>query len=148
MEYKKKVILLKGVEDPLWALLSFETDFGTNVVESWDAEKTFEAEIAFNELVKNARKTKDHFQWTSWRHPMRGEAGKLGLVELGFKASGRQYRVLSIFDGTKRLVMLSVCYHKGKIWTPKEAVETAMKRAKQVLAKKAKLNVIQIPDRI
>jgi phage-related protein len=142
---KKKVIPLKP-EHTAWVFMSFETEQGIDVVLDWDAPKTFEAELAFENLVKTERKTKNYTEWPSWRHKMQGEAGKRGVVELGFKADGRSYRVLSMFNGSMCIVLLCICYHKGSVWTPKNAIEIATKRAKLVLAKKAKLNVIQITD--
>ena len=128
--------------------MSFETETGIDVVLDWDAPKTFEAELAFENLVKTDSKTKNYTDWTSWRHKMQGDAGKHGVVELGFKADGRSYRVLSMFNGSMCIVLLCICYHKGSVWTPKNAIEIAIKRAKLVLAKKAKLNVIKITDNL
>jgi phage-related protein len=124
------------------------TEAGVDVAVEWDAEKTFEASLAFDNFVKTDRKTINSSEWTTWRHKMHGDAGKNGVIELGFKADGRQYRVLSMFHGAGRLVVLCICYHKNKVWTPKTAIEIATKRAKQVLSGKAKLNVIKIEDRL
>jgi phage-related protein len=145
LEYKKKVIPFKPEAD-IWTFRSFETESGVDAAVDWDVEKTFEAELAFGNLVKTERKTKNYTDWPSWRHKMQGEAGKNGVVELGFKADGRSYRVLSMFSGSMCIVVLCICYHKGSVWTPKDAIGIASKRAKLVLAKKAKLNVIQIED--
>jgi len=128
--------------------MSFETELGVDVAASWDVEKTLGAELAFENLIKTESKTKNYTDWTSWRHKMHGDAGKSGVVELGFKADGRSYRVLSMFNGTRCLVVLCICYHKGSVWTPKDAIGIATKRAKLVLAKKAKLNVIEITDNL
>lgn len=147
MTDKKKVIPFKP-EPKTWTFMSFETETGIDVVLDWDAPKTFEAELAFENLVKTDSKTKNYTDWTSWRHKMQGDAGKHGVVELGFKADGRSYRVLSMFNGSMCIVLLCICYHKGSVWTPKNAIEIAIKRAKLVLAKKAKLNVIKITDNL
>ena len=53
-----------------------------------------------------------------------------------------------MFNGQMRLVILCICYHKGKVWTPKDAIEIATTRAKQVSEGKAKLNVITIADHL
>ena len=128
--------------------MSFETELRVDVAVDWDVDKTFEAELAFQNLVKTERKTRNYNDWTSWRHKMHGDAGKQGVIELGFKADGRSYRVLSMFNGSMCVVVLCICYHKGSVWTPKNAIEIATKRAKLVVAKKAKLNVIQITDNL
>lgn len=123
--------------------MSYET-----IAVDWDVDKTFEAELAFNALLKTERKTKNYTDWPSWRHKMHGDAGNQGVVELGFKADGRSYRILSMFYGNMCIVLLCICYHKGSVWTPKNAIEIATKRAKAVLARKAKLNVIEITDHL
>ena len=145
MEYQKKVIPFKPREET-WAFLSFETASGVDVAVDWDVEKTLEAEFAFNTLLKSERKTKNYLDWPSWRHKLQGDAGKYGLIELGFKADKRPYRILAMFDGSMRLVILCICYHKGSVCTPKGSLATATNRAKLVLAKKAKLNVIKVTD--
>ena len=147
MKDHKKVIPFEP--DPaLWTFMSYETELGVDVAVDWDGEKTFEAELAFQNLVKTEHKTKKYTDWPSWRHKMQGDAGKQGVVELGFKADGRSYRILSMFNGSMCIVLLCICYHKGSVWTPKDAIEIATKRAKLVLARKAKLNVIKITDNL
>lgn len=126
--------------------MSFETESGKDVAVNWDVEKTFEAELAFQELVKTESKTKIHTNWPSWRHKLKGPAGKQGVIELGFSADSRQYRVLSMFNGNMCIVILCICYHKGSVWTPKDSIKIATNRAKLVLEKRAKLNVIKITN--
>lgn len=135
-------------EAATWTFMSFETESGIDIAVDWDVDKTFEAALAFRNMVKTDHKTKDYTQWTSWRHKLRGDPGKHGVVELGFKADSRAYRVLSIFNGSMYIVVLCICYHKGSIWTPKNALTIATNRAKVVTAKKAKLNVIEITDHL
>ncbi len=112
----------------------------------WDAEKTFAAELEFEQLIKLSSRTRNFWDWVNWRHKCRDEAGRCGVVELGFNADKRPYRVLAMFHGSMRIVVLCICYHKGQVWTPKDAIEIATSRAKRVLAGKAKLNVIKITD--
>jgi hypothetical protein len=147
LKYKKKVILsMPGANS--WTFMSFVRPSGTDVAVEWDVDQTLEAGLAFQNLVKTDGKTKDHTQWTSWRHKMKGDPGKHGVVELGFKADNREYRVLSKFNGSMCIVVLCICYHKGSVWTPSDAVSTATDRAKDVTAKKVKLNVIEITDHL
>ena len=141
----KKVIPFVSVRDE-WEFLSFETDSGVDVSVDWDTERTLAGGFEFNQLVKTSRKIRNHAEWGSWRHKCHGKAGELGVVELGFKSDKRQYRVLSMFHGKMRIIVLSICYHKEKTWNPKDAINIATNRAKLVLAGKAKLNVIKIAN--
>lgn len=59
MEHNKKVIPFNS-GDHYWTFLSFVTEAGADVSLDWDGEKTFDAEIAFEALVKNERKIKNH----------------------------------------------------------------------------------------
>lgn len=59
---------------------------------------------------------------------------------MDFIADRRQYRVLGVFgQGQKRAVLILGCYHKGINYTPRDALETARKRAKALRAGKAEL---------
>ena len=138
-----KKVILSMPEPEAWTFMSFVTELGRDVADEWDTVQDFEAETAFNTMVKMNRKTKDYTHWPEWRHKMQGRAGKAGVVELGFKASGRQYRILCKFNGKMCIVVLCVAYHKGGVWTPAKAVELATERAKLITAGKATLNVIQ-----
>jgi Phage derived protein Gp49-like (DUF891) len=129
-----------------WTFWSFVTNSGRVVAEEWDTALPFAAEQAFRNMIRNHRKIANHREWTCWRHPMDGPAGEAGLVELGFKADGKQYRVLCVFNGEKCIIVVCVCYHKQSVWSPTSAVETATERAKLISAEKARLNVIQIED--
>jgi len=124
------------------------TETGTDVAKVWDTDQPFAADEAFRAMVKNNRKIKNYREWTSWRHDMSGKAGEQGIVELGFKAAGKAYRVLCVFNGKLCIVVLCLAYHKGSVWTPTKAVETATKRAKVVNSGKAELNVIQDEDNL
>jgi putative component of toxin-antitoxin plasmid stabilization module len=145
--HNKKVILSMP-EPGAWTFMSFVTESGRDVAEEWDTVRDFEADSAFKTMIKMNRKTKNYTDWPAWRHKMQREAGKEGVVELGFKASGRPYRILCKFNGKMCIVILCVSYHKGSIWTPAKAVEIATERAKLVAIGKATLNVIKDEDDI
>jgi hypothetical protein len=145
--YKKNVITSMP-EPPTWTFMSFVTDMGRDVAKDWDVEKTFAANLAYESMIKNNKKIADYKNWPAWRHPMKKEAGKAGVVELGFTEDRKPYRFLCVFNGKKCIVLLCVAYHKGNVWTPPEAVEIATKRAKIVATGKARLNVIEIKDDI
>lgn len=148
MKDHKKVILFESATlttPQKWEFSSVETENGRDIAVTWDAEETFEARQAFESMIKNCRAIENHLVWPNWRHKMRDEAGKMGLVELGFKADGRPYRALVKFSGRKAII-LCVCFHKGNVWTPPDAIKVAVKRAKSLSDGKVKLNVIKIED--
>jgi len=142
----KKVIPFPKIEPSAWSFMAFVTDGGRDVAQDWDTDQSFEAETAFKTMIKNNRKTKNYADWPEWRHKMKDAAGDAGLVELGFKASGKAYRVMCRFNGKMCIVVICIAYHKGDQWTPKDAVKIATDRAKLVAAGKAKLIVIEDDD--
>jgi hypothetical protein len=141
-----KNVIVSMPEPQTWTFMSFVTDAGRDVTEVWDTDQTDEAFLGFQSMVRNSRKIADHLTWPAWRHVMNKEAGKAGVIELGFTEDGKPYRFLCIFKGRKCIVVLCIAYHKGKVWKPHDAVAIATKRAKIVTAGKARLNVIQIED--
>jgi hypothetical protein len=69
---------------------------------------------------------------------LKGEPKKHRIWQLDFVVDGRQYRVLGVFGSLrKQAVLLVGCYHKGKIYTPPNALETASKRARLLREMKA-----------
>jgi hypothetical protein len=110
---------------------------GSNPIEKWLAEQSDEVRMTFNAVLKEARKRRSYTDWPCFRHKMEGKAGAEGVHELGFKAQGRQYRLLTKFDGIQQAVILCGCYHKMKQWTPRDAPETAAKRARALAQGKA-----------
>jgi Phage derived protein Gp49-like (DUF891) len=146
-KHNKNVIL--SMPDPVnWTFMSYVTDRGEDVIETWDVDRSFEAERSFWAMIKNCRKVSDFLQWPSFRHRMRHEAGKAGVCELEFKADKKPYRVLCKFTGNKCVILLCVCYHKGSSWTPSNSVKVATNRARAIEEGKAKTNVIATTDSI
>jgi hypothetical protein len=138
----KKVIIL--MPDPVeWIFMSYVTDRGRIVTEDWDTHQSFEAETALDTFIESNRKTKDYMQWPEWKHKMHGSPGKEGVVEFGFKATGKQYRVLCIFKGKMCVVILCMAFHKQNVWDPPGTEKTVTDRAKEVKNSTAKLKLIE-----
>jgi hypothetical protein len=71
---------------------------------------------------------------------LQGKPKEESIWQLDFVADRRQYRVLGVFgQGRKKAVLILGCYHKGDLYTPREALETARKRAKTLREGKAEL---------
>jgi len=78
-----------------------------------------------------------------------GESRRERIWELRFYADGRQYRILGKFGSIrKQAILLCGCYHKGRVYTPANAIETACKRSRALGSGEAKLCARKIRDNI
>jgi hypothetical protein len=140
-EKDNKKVILSFPEPTTWTFLTYVED-GVDVIDEWYKAQTFEARMAFDKVLKANVKIKDHQHWTGYRHKLKGKKRK--IFEIEFSADKRANRVLCIFDGVKRAVLLIGCYHKNNLWTPSGAPDIAAKRAEKVMNGTAKLNIRQI----
>src|SRR5579863_9024034 len=124
-----------------WAFHDY-TERGQNPIESWYRDDLSDAgRFGFDALLKDRAKTANHLEWGL--KPLKGEARKLHIWEVKFVADGRQYRVLGIFRPGKQAVLLIGCYHKGKVYTPPNALDTAVERAKALRDKKPGVSTLE-----
>ena len=108
-----------------------------NPVEDWYKGLSDAAKAQLDSLLKLLSKTQNHLQWIGFKY-LKGEPKKERVWQLDFIADRRQYRVLGVFGTTRRqAILLLGCYHKGPVYTPPEALETATKRAKKLRESKA-----------
>jgi hypothetical protein len=121
----------------IWKFYDWVDGDGSNPIEKWLAGESDEVRMMFNSALKEAWKCRNYLNWSCFRHKMRGKPGTEGVNELGFPADGRQYRLLVKFDGELQAVILCGCFHKGGTWSPADALETAVKRAKALSQGKA-----------
>jgi phage-related protein len=69
---------------------------------------------------------------------LQGRAKEERIWQLDFIADKRQYRLLGVFgEVRKKAILILGCYHKGDNYTPRDALETARKRAKALREGKA-----------
>jgi hypothetical protein len=115
-------------------------------IEKWLTDQSDEVRMMFNSTLKETRKRRNHLEWTCLRHKMQGKLRAEGVNELEFKADRRQYRLLLKFDGELQVVILCGCFHKGDKWTPADALETTVKRAKALSQGKASRRERTIQD--
>ncbi len=109
----------------------------SNPVDEWHGRLSDAAKLQFNALFKNICKEPNHLFWGGFKFP-KGELRQERIWQLDFVADKKQYRVLGIFGGVQRqLVLLEGLFHKGKVYTPPNAFENAIKRAKRLREKKA-----------
>lgn len=105
---------------------------GQNPIENWYRNDLLDnGRFGFDAALKNAAKTKSELQWGGFKY-LQGDQKKEKVWQLDFFADGRQYRMLGVFRPGRQAVLLIGCYHKGKIYTPQNALDGAIKRAKSL----------------
>lgn len=146
MQNHKKVIPFPL--SPLWSFLDL-VEGEANRIEQWyQDELSQEGKDSFDALLKNTAKIENHLQWGGFKF-LKGEARAERVWQLDFRADKRQYRLLGVFGSArKQAVLLLGCYHKGKLYTPKDAIETACRRAKALREGRATSNVRAIKDNL
>lgn len=119
-----------------WSFFDFVDGGGSHIEKWYQTELSQEGKDGFDALLKNTHKIVNHLQWGGFKF-LKGEARKERIWQLDFRAERKQYRVLGIF-GTVRMqaVVLVGCYHKGTAYTPRDAIETACKRARALREKR------------
>ena len=127
MRNHTKVILFPVHQ--FWSFFDY-VEGTSNPIEDWYLALSEEAKYMFDSLLKNTGKIENHLEWGGFKY-FKGEPKRERIWQLDFIADKRQYRVLGIFGGVrKQAVLILGCYHKGDVYTPQNALETATKRAK------------------
>lgn len=129
-----------------WTFYDWVDGDGSNPIEKWLAGQSDEVRMTLNSILKEARKRKNYLDWPCFRHKMKGKPGAEGVNELGFRADGKQYRLMVKFDGELQTVILCGCFHKMDRYTPADALETTVKRARAFAQGKAKRHERTIQD--
>lgn len=112
---------------------------GKNLIEDWYLELSEEARFTFDAVLKNHQKIDSITDWTGFKF-LKGKLHEEKIWQLDFIADKRQYRILGVFgQGPKKAALVLGCYHKGDNYTPRDALETARKRAKALREGKAEL---------
>ena len=122
----------------LWTFWDFVYASGGNPIEVWRLDLSDDAQGLFDGILKDHCKIESHLNWTSFKRFLKRELKGEGIWELEFTADKRQYRVLGMFGGQKQVTLLMGCYHKQKVYTPADALSTALKRKKSLLNGEAK----------
>ena len=110
-----------------WKFFDYLSDQGKNYIEVWLNGLAIQAQEDFYALLLILRKERQ------WKHEPYYKAlniGKAsGLGEIRFKGDRKQLRVIGA-DGKSpsSYVLFLGCSHKGKVYDPPSAFETAAKR--------------------
>jgi hypothetical protein len=136
------VIKLLLSEPSVWTFEDFVSLNDTNPIEVWRNEQSEEVQRNFDAVLKNIHKIANYRDWGAWRGPLKGEAKKYHIWEIGFAADRRQYRLFGIFgkERRKQVILLLGCYHRGEVYAPRNAIDTAIKRAKALNEGRGKTN--------
>lgn len=115
-----------------WAtpIRCYLTPAGNNVLADWYADLSVQRKADMDEFVSNMRKTKD-WSMPSYRPRLRGYKA---LGELRWTSENVKHRIIGFFaDGV--WYALVGCTHKGNVYTPHDALDTAKKYRELIISK-------------
>jgi hypothetical protein len=132
----KKVI--PSSQSASWAFYDWVDGDGSNPIEKWLAGESDEVRMVLNSTLKEAKKRRNHLEWLCFKRFLKGRKYEQErLWELKFHADRREFRLIGRFDGVMRAIVFCGCYHKQSVYTPKDALDTALRRAKALSQGKA-----------
>jgi hypothetical protein len=125
------------VANEIWKFVEFVTLGGRGVITQWvDKDIEMEAEIEFHATLTALAVTPRDLWVRPDYSPFDSEIG-----EIRFFANKLQHRVFGFFlADVSKYVMLVGATKKGKIYNPREAVDTARKRRKLIIADRSQLH--------
>lgn len=140
-------IVIPFPQPETWTFYDWVDRHGANPIDDWLEGESDEVRMVFNSTLKEAQKRKNHLEWLCFKRFIKGKKFEEERIwELQFRANRREYRLLGRFDGQMRAIVFCGCYHKGSVYTPKDALETALRRAKELAAGKADRRERKIQD--
>lgn len=116
-----------------WRFFDFLSANGANPIEGWyQRDLSYGAQFEFDAMLKECQKTEKHTDWLHYKGHLKGKCSDYNIFELYFSCGDKlQHRVLVKFGpGRKQLTLLVGCYHKGRVYTPSNALDIAYKRAR------------------
>jgi hypothetical protein len=138
----KKVIALPRPEGEYWRFYGIRYPNGTQPLDDWFLHDLSEAaQFALIDALKDARKIDNPTNWMCFKRYLKGRLQEYKVLELRFSCGdNREYRLLGVVGSErKQAVFLMGCYHKSRVYTPPEALNTAFKRARDLHQKKVTL---------
>ncbi|HXK28007.1 MAG TPA: hypothetical protein VJ646_07115 [Candidatus Binatia bacterium] len=114
----------------IWRFRCFVSANGRNVISHWYEDLSPKEQADFDAEIEIWRK---QVEWDSRDFErLKGQKYK-SLFEHKFKSCGKQHRILGCFGPEPRqYTFLLGCTHKGKIYDPPEAFDTALRRKSQL----------------
>ena len=107
-------------------------------MDDWYQGLSDEAQIELRTQLKDAQKIENPKDWLCFKKFLVGKLRDYKLWEIEFKCGDNiQYRLIGMFgDERKQAVFVMGCYHKGKVYDPPDALNTAYTRARDVKRRK------------
>jgi hypothetical protein len=116
----------------IWTFRTYVSPAGRDQIEKWYRSQSADVQAAFDTVLEYLEQR----ERDEWRRP---DFDKLSqrykeLAELRFEVSNVQYRPLGFFGPARaEFTILVPAKKKGKVYDPRDALETALKRRKEVL---------------
>lgn len=109
-------------------------DSGRQPLDDWFRELSDEARFALIAALKDAQKIENPVDWLCFKRYLQGKYKKYRIWEIWFSCSdNREYRLLGIFGPVrKQAIFLIGCYHKARVYTPADALDSAFRRARDL----------------
>jgi len=131
-----------------WKFFDFVYASGNrnNPIETWREGLSEDAELLFNNILKDCAKVELPIHWVAFKRYLSGKCKEYKIWELYFVADKRQYRILGNFGpGKKEATLLIGCYHKQDAYTPRDTLDTAYRRASLLARGEADRHERKIP---
>jgi len=132
----------------LWRFFDIAYSENADPIEDWYRnDLSEEAQLSFLATLKDIQKIENHANWLCFKRFLSGQKyKKYRIWELWFPGDKRQYRILGIFGpDRKQVALLMGCYHKGGVYTPQNALDSAHNRARDLAEGRATRRERKIP---
>lgn len=131
-DHNKKVISYRR------QLLCFVSPAGNNKIREWYQALGPVEKATADEFIKNMRRKRE-WAMPDYRPSLRGKPGYRRLGELRWECNNVQHRLVGYFQDEAFAIMIG-CTHKQQRYNPEDALETAVRRRKQVEGGEASLH--------
>ncbi len=109
--------------DDLKPTFCYVSPAGNNKIADWYEALSVQERADADEFIKDMRKTAD-WAMPKYRPGLRGHKG---IGELRWTSERKEHRLVGYLKGNAFYALLG-CVHKGKVYDPSEALDTADKR--------------------
>jgi phage-related protein len=108
-----------------WQFMDYISPQGRNMIADWYARLLKQAQSDFMTLIRILAKTR---QWKdpAFKHL---KSKYQGMGEIRFTSERKEHRVIGFrWPGPQQFTMLIGCFHKQRVYTPANALDTALQR--------------------